>query len=233
MPWDNMVRRTEHPVWGVSVTPAPIGRAVTASARQVSSITNSFVIKKMSPEMRARMEAGIEAINSVHGVNGLPIIELVSDTAGARQGAYWSERGVAQRISISKKYSQQAFTFLHETGHFIDQQAMGGGGGFGSVANKELFGEWKAAILKSRAVDDIKNGGLRSKATIDYLLSTEELWARSYAQYITKRSGSDKLLASLDFQRKHKVKGSQWDDDDFEPIATAIDGIFRSLGWLR
>lgn len=75
----------------------------------------------------------------------------------------------------------------------------------------------------------------------NYVIGQDELWARSYAQYIAVRSGDAELMAEL--RRKqatmaarwndpnHPEMPTQWTDDDFEPIARAIDDLFVSLGW--
>ena len=66
-----------------------------------------------------------------------------------------------------------------------------------------------------------------------YLLNPKELWARSYAQYIAKKSGNATMLAQLDSVRNSDpFYGSrQWQDADFEAIASAIDALFKDKGW--
>jgi hypothetical protein len=64
-----------------------------------------------------------------------------------------------------------------------------------------------------------------------YLAHDAEFWARAYAQYIGTRSGNAALLAELSAMRQG-VYPLVWDDDDFEPIAAAIDGLLREKGWL-
>lgn len=82
-----------------------------------------------------------------------------------------------------------------------------------------------------------------STGWLKYAVSEKELWARAYAQYIAVRSGDKKMMAELRRWQKeyHAEAGKgdnipvpeQWDDDDFSPIAAAIDGIFEALGWLH
>lgn len=91
-----------------------------------------------------------------------------------------------------------------------------------------------------------------------YLLSTEETFARSYAQYVVIRSGDPAALAELRMMQKaasygdvagsapfngkpmgqEPVTGSWdyptvWQDKDFEPIAAAFDAMFEKLGWRK
>ena len=63
-------------------------------------------------------------------------------------------------------------------------------------------------------------------------MSDEELWARSYAQYIAKKSGNQDMNAQL-AEMQESPFPSQWSDDDFAPIMEAIDGIFRAKGWIE
>jgi hypothetical protein len=61
-----------------------------------------------------------------------------------------------------------------------------------------------------------------------------ELWARSYSQYIATRSGDPDLLKGIDMQRDpgRLYKDFHWSDEDFAPIAAAIDAMFKKLGWI-
>lgn len=94
-----------------------------------------------------------------------------------------------------------------------------------------------------------------SRTYLQYLLRPEELWARSYAQYIAIRSGQAQGLTQLrQVQRvgaRRAVSATrryapetdqarprrawayphQWTDAEFRPIAEAIDALFETLGW--
>ena len=64
----------------------------------------------------------------------------------------------------------------------------------------------------------------------------EELWARSYVQYIASRSGNEELYRTIRESQMMADSGmipAYWEDDDFEPIAEAMDEVFRSKGWLN
>ena len=68
---------------------------------------------------------------------------------------------------------------------------------------------------------------------VNYLLNTEELFARSFAQYIATRSG-DKIMLSQAKSYSNTLYGArQWDDDDFKPIAAEFDAYFKSIGWIQ
>lgn len=77
-----------------------------------------------------------------------------------------------------------------------------------------------------------------------YLLSANETFARSYAQYIAVRSGNAAGLAELRGYQADADAGRslnhpdgrvpyrrQWQDDDFEPIGKAFDALFEAMGW--
>lgn len=119
--------------------------------------------------------------------------------------------------------------------------------------------DWKDAAYKSAAVAQLAGLGktMRAKGHIEfttpdgatnqmrlspswitYALRDNELWARSYAQYIAVRSGDAAMLAELrkeqaETRAAHVPIPTQWEDDDFEPIAKAMDAIFTQLGWLH
>jgi hypothetical protein len=90
------------------------------------------------------------------------------------------------------------------------------------------------------ALDIIREDGLVASVDVDYqfaaeLLLLDELWARSYAQYVAIRSGSRTLTSSLNSLRKHEpgrvYYPLQWEDADFDGIDEAIEELFRRIGW--
>jgi len=117
------------------------------------------------------------------------------------------------------------------------------------------MGAWRVAVLRSRAYkrlrdtfegpDEIRitDGGGRTgfhpvnKEFLEReLLPLREAWARSYAQYIAVRSGDPLALRQLAGMRdpadaRVQYYPEQWADDDFEPIARAIDALFGARGW--
>ena len=68
----------------------------------------------------------------------------------------------------------------------------------------------------------------------DYLLQSEELWARSYAQFVTIRSGQTDLIAELrdrQLRAERSLIPVQWNDRDFLGVEDPIEALFRDLGW--
>lgn len=135
---------------------------------------------------------------------------------------------------------------LHEVGHFLDFAGFGTPGEYASNSANAAVAPWRKAVLHSEAVRSLTSlivelvTALPEAETQRHRrllepLDPEELWARSYAQYVTIRSSDPDLAAALD-QIRTPVPGfvyypMQWDDADFEPIAEAIETLFRGIGW--
>jgi hypothetical protein len=87
------------------------------------------------------------------------------------------------------------------------------------------------------------------KKFVVYLRKPAEIFARAYAQYVALRSGHPALLAELNAARSRPTLSTDfispngfnitagfpydWDDNDFEPIADAMDNYLRVLGWIK
>jgi hypothetical protein len=63
----------------------------------------------------------------------------------------------------------------------------------------------------------------------------EELWARSYAQFIVRQSGRVDVARSIAALRLGEIAGItvplQWKEDEFDAIEREIELLMRSLGW--
>lgn len=198
----------------------------------------------------------IKVIDGVHGDGNLPQIPVEQSSGTRMWGQYQYYPGINKSVDIriSSRGSHIDFTSAHEIGHFIDHRGIDPKSmGFAS-SNSSLMDKWEAAVKQSNSyqklVDMRKNPdayavdvqlGPRSSAKISpdrnhihYLLSTQELWARSYAQYISEKSGDTTLLQQLGEERSEKLYGyRQWETADFAPIRNAIDELFEGLGWLK
>lgn len=146
-------------------------------------------------------------------------------------------------------------TFVHEFGHFMDRELFGDASQtYATVrAKKGLdspLSKWYDVVTKSDSYKRIEDGLEAMSSTVDgrrlakpaqtqkYFLSAEELWARSMAQWFALRTDGS-IYSVLDlrtdpanaFMRRVGLE-PHWDEDDFEPIAEAIDEIMREMGWL-
>lgn len=138
-------------------------------------------------------------------------------------------------IHVRSGAPHKPFVAIHQIGHFLDISALPGPDA--SSRDHAALTVWRRAVSNSRAYRALvelaksRNAGIANRAT--ELSNPEELWARSYAQFIAERSTSRTLRRSLVALRQ-RIPNTlyyprHWDDDDFAVIAAAIDELFRGL----
>ena len=230
--------------------PAPVERSPAPPVNVSSALDVS-----LGPADKPLRDA-LDAVDAVHKDGRLPKIPLRRLAVNRRMRGHFRYvlGGPPLDIGVHPAARHAALTALHEVGHFLDYSGLGASGEFCSVSG-DLLDPWRAAVRGSDAVQRL--GQLwrftASKARepqaagdvvryrvehryIEYLLQTEELWARSYAQFIAVRSAHPNLRGQLDRMRARRERrlyyGSQWDDEDFLPIMAEIEAVFRQLGWM-
>lgn len=232
------------PITAVSVIPAGIPVANGLRAPKRGALTQAT-------------ERTLSAIGKVHGDGELPVIPIERERAKSRFGGYWHKTHTGEATKISLRTGgfddHPELTLAHEIGHFLDHQGAGERGVFSSVEDG-AFAEFRRVVSQTRAIREIErlvkesaipvmHGGARIEYPVDrkyltYLLDPKEVWARAYAQYITLRSGDQTLREQLD-QLRLRLRWaqvhypSQWDDDDFAPVAEAVDRLMLKLGWRK
>jgi SPP1 gp7 family putative phage head morphogenesis protein len=188
-----------------------------------------------------------DAINKVHGDGTLPKIttRLTSDADGNAAFVVAGDDEVPAGIEVSRLSDHPELSYAHEIGHFLDRSGIPtrGTGWRSGYKSDPHFKEWFKAVESSQAAQALANieqhlpPGVRpDERYVGYLLRQKELWARSYAQYIATRSGDPLLGEQLDAIRnnpKNPYRFQQWSDEDFKPIADAIDVMFANLGWRK
>lgn len=198
------------------------------------------------------LKNALRAIDSVHSDGDLPTttIQFGPTDSGVR-GTYYAE--APYNIVIGTPQPGVQFsplnTTYHEVGHFLDHWGLSDGESFASRQASDwgkgpLAGWWKS-VEKSEAYSKLLRGLERAQrfedqATredavkyVEYLLKPEELWARSYNQYIANRVGDTRTLAQLDDSDPATQGIIQWKQDDFETIQAEIDQMMRSRGWRK
>ncbi|MCW8830556.1 MAG: hypothetical protein OQK32_03440 [Gammaproteobacteria bacterium] len=220
-----------------------LGRLVPVGA-PVSDALQAVGYKKVTANV-------LDTIDRIHGDGRLPVIPVHRTASRKYYGAYRSIRYTnrAVDIRIAQIGDHKDFTLAHEIGHFIDQQGLPGNG-FSSVNSAALAG-WRKAVSESAAINQLKKvvagplsvevDGITYSVQKDYaryLLKTEEIWARSYSQYIAAKSENTLLrsqLSTLVDQSNHAIidYATQWTSADFAPISDAIDKLFIEMGWLN
>ncbi|MFN2288663.1 MAG: hypothetical protein ABR578_10070 [Chromatocurvus sp.] len=230
------------------VEPLPVaGGGVSAAGAAGAPVADALEVRAHKV-VAARVLA---AIDRVHRDGALPRIPLTNLPANTHYyGAYSHEKytGRPVKIGVRAGGDHKDLTLAHEIGHFLDHHGAPGNG-FSSKAGAQ-FADWRRAVDATEAVRSLR--ALRdgpsqltlpdgvpyvvNRAYIDYLLSYEETWARSYAQWIARESGEPILQQQLSDIVAHDqgsavVYSRQWAADDFDPVAEAIGKLMRALGW--
>lgn len=205
-----------------------------------------------------RRAAGL--IDQVHGDGSLPSVPVRAEhlpLGDYGRYRYRPATGEPHDIQMStyllfQKPSFVSGTFIHEVGHFLDHQGMFGQGVYASEAaangHGPLVGWWRAIegtpehqrlrdMLQNPGQYTLSNGNPFGPIEVDfleYLSRPRELWARSYMQYIAVRTDDPFLRIYLNEGHDEEFGDiMQWDNENFVPIARAIDDAFRGFKWLK
>lgn len=218
---------------------AKYGKAIPVKV--LPSVSDSFIIPKSGRAYNAS-KITLAEIDKIHSIENLPVIPIKDSVSVKFQGQYsfYANRNRPIDIKLSKVSVNPEMTLAHEIGHFIDNQVIPKTSGSYSSVGSTIMEEWRLAITNSSATMNLKSMvGNRAfdQKKIRYYLSTEEQWARSYAQWVGQKSGNATMMnqtkAITEHEKNEMYRSSQWVDDDFVPIGAAIDGIFKKLGWLK
>lgn len=198
------------------------------------------------------LREAVAAINRVHGDGELPTIPVSlgsadrSGRSGSADGWFSFEFApdgsvLPRSILVRSGANDRQFILIHEIGHLIDAAGLPGVGFSSASPDAAELDSWREAVARSEAVarlvtiEQASDPQLREAAR--RLLQADELWARSYAQWITTRGGSAVLRDSLqrlkEPNRMDVYLPRQWSDDDFDAIGSAIDETLGDLGWME
>ena len=207
----------------------------------------------------ATVKEVLSIIDSVHGDGTLPKIPVTWNRATSTNGSYAATvGGDARAIKASTIGDHPLMTLAHEIGHFLDHQSLGDKGRFATHGATSATSQKLAPLLKvlreSAAVKrldelqylktvPVRRGAKAGTVEVErkyvsYLLRSEEMFARAYAQWVTLRSGNPAIVKQLDTMRgkitsAETIYPHQWSDDDFAPVALAIDALFRLMKWMK
>jgi hypothetical protein len=199
----------------------------------------------------------LDTIDRVHGVGfsshlTIPIVEGGSSTRPAGFEFYHNGRPV--HIELSPRSAAPHFDFTHEVGHFLDHQLIGPPGEYASRSEDAILLGWKTAVQGTAAYHRLSNlaemkrtrvpqpnGGSRyvpvDRIYVKYLLRPQEVFARSYAQFIAAESGNSTLvneLATLRKTREGAIKyPAQWADEDFAAVREELLRVIMEMKWLK
>ena len=185
----------------------------------------------------------VRAIEAVHVDGPLPPIPLRFNTAlGDSHGRFRYVGSEPVSININPSLPHVELATVHEIGHFLDFSGIDAGA-FAS-GTSPLMRPWLDAVRATRrfgelvvAINEAIEGRPDAAHALREVARPEELWARSYAQYVAAQGRSPTLLASIDAFRgeagtaRRLARLLHWDDDDFGPVVAAIEALFRGIGW--
>lgn len=193
-------------------------------------------IKKNYPERVGHLNRIVELIDKVHGVpEGFQnaSIEIWSNL-GSASGAYVPGEGLIKLDAYSPEFN--ASTLLHEYGHHLTLSERGQSKTDfeGEVQQDIELRNWRDAVEQTPQYKELKRQDRdEGSERASYLRDTRELWARSYSQYISTKTG-DKTLLDQHKKMYEQTDGIyQWTNSEFEPIGRAMDAWFAKKGWLK
>jgi SPP1 gp7 family putative phage head morphogenesis protein len=194
----------------------------------------------------------LDIIDRLHGDGNLPEIPIKASASKARLAgySYFTKSGESVEIAVGRHTEEKELAIAHEIGHFLDHKGIAATGNYGSG---EAFRAFQKAVSRSKAVQDLLDffkathyriklrDGREVKQLIDrdyirYLLREKELWARAYSQWVAVRSNDKRMLEQVRKTREDEHPGtaaSLWADEDFEPVAQAIDDLMETMNWRK
>lgn len=205
---------------------------------------------------------GVELAISRGGMKAHPINTIIHETGhmldtqaipqqtGARRGQYASQAATSPEMKAWKEATKASPSYQRLRQWYDSDSAV-------QQPGMKFRGQPVVQSPAGYEGDGNVPKGLK-REHLRYLLSSEETFARSYAQYVTIRSGDVKGMAELRMMQKAATYGAVrpeqgynwnpmgtepkpdtwdyptvWADDEFEPIAKAFDALFEKLGWRK
>lgn len=179
-------------------------------------------------------------------------------------------RPLSGNLTADQRAASASVTFWHEYGHHIDYTALYKQASAAMATQKRFpstrYGshqdtsltrvesailKWKTAVVNSKTYKHmmaihsggVAGGGANHVKWIEYATTPEELWARTFSQYIAMKVGDYRTTEYLSKKGRWTTSGNptvaewgtqpyeQWHWDDFREIAQAFDELFTELGW--
>jgi len=185
----------------------------------------------------------VEILDGLGAIDGVVDFSRVPRTT--IQAAFINDHGFYDRdndlIQINFQTSRPRLAMAHEYGHVADWHLFSEG--FAKASNSadapdSVLFEWWQAVTRSRAhrewQDALHDSYLREEA--EYWLQPNEMLARSFAQFVATRTSNanrrQRLQNELILARFEPVRDGYWEDDDFEPIAPALERALEERGVL-
>jgi hypothetical protein len=224
--------RPEDPDWIAELAAQRPGHSETVPRGR--SVSSALILPPGVLPHDLELRSLLATIDSVHADGKLPPLRFrwgVPRTGEVAVYTVADDLSQPVRLAVDSRRARWQVGVIHEIGHFLDHQGIDSPVDFASRSGR-LLEDWRTAVRLSRAV-----GALQRFPEIgSYLGRPEEVWARCYVQWIALRSGNPSLRRQVVELRGHDSASAefyaQWEDDDFAPIADALDRLFRRLKWI-
>jgi len=180
----------------------------------------------------------VSVVDQLHKFPKLPTIPLLL-TKSRREGGGYMYRvrpPIPLSINISVHADSPPITLLHEIGHLLDHLALNPvKEGFGSE-HDPLFDPLRnfwAANKKIRRLTKTIAGGMKSnpkmRSLLRYQLRVDEIWARTYLQWVVAKSDDLLLRVCLDQVVANSAE-IYWDAAEIAGIIPLVDHLFSEAG---
>ena len=210
--------------------------------------------KDGSPALRL----ALTAIDRVHGVpSDAPIVPISIAELDNAQGQYWASTAGGPEIVVDPGARFPCFVLTHEVAHYLVDELIGSPDE-DNARSSPLLERWRDAIHATGAVRQLQEeqkraqdaliGRIKSpmrtetlitvQAALTYALRDSELFARSYTQFVAMQSGEGVLQAEFRaelfrIRAARLYLPTQWEADDFAPVAGALEDLLIGQGWME
>ncbi len=201
-----------------------------------------------------RFRPVVAAIDRLHRVGQSTAIPVIVTNTRDCTGCYKKHAGTGEPICIevSKRNDGMELTLAHEIGHFLEGALLPGSAfGARNWPSDNLTRGWRESVKSTESYRllgriaatgevsrlDPERGGIVGESLpgyVGYLMTEQELWARSYAQWVAVRGRTEPLIEQI--QRScfpRLAYPLQWKDGEFAPVAKALDALFEGIGWRK
>lgn len=194
--------------------------------------------------LKPQLQRVLEVIDEIHLPKSLKPVSVVMNpfVQGAVFVAYTATGPYT--IELNPNGSHPELSLLHEVGHYLEWQAIPKAAvGQRDFTAYSFFTSWLTAVRASQNVNRLI--GLRDGSPAEseihqaanYLLDEQELWTRSYSQYLALKTQMPALRQQLSAENKVFTGNIQikpyWVWGDFFVIEAAMDELFQALSWSK
>lgn len=226
-----------------SSVPKAIQHIQTGELQQKSATQIFRLDSSLSSNLIQKIKDALKVVDQVHNFPKYTSPSYIKGLQKAAPGVQGHYEVFSAVIRIGDKALNPFNTVIHEIGHYIDYEILGNGESV--AATSKRLASWREAVKQTIAFKNLEvmkdnpgayeiDFGFAGKVKPDpeytsYLLQYDELFARSYFQYILTKTGR---LSDLEDVLQDKLyRYRQWDNDDFREIEKELDKFFEEKLW--